>query len=168
MSPSNSSSHGRLVVDRWSIHQDHLDVDNFLAISIMVQRFWDNERGQWLKENNVETTLTSQHQFAKGRVQFELTAHMQLEQITEYLLRWGGDAEGGAPFVEADPRDPSHIVGFDVEIAGLIAEGLGRRPAFVQITFTSIDESIKRGDAEIAPDHADLSVFCDTANPAEF
>jgi hypothetical protein len=92
VSPSNSSSHGRLVVDRWSIHQDHLDVDNFLAISIMVQRFWDNERGQWLKENNVETTLTSQHQFAKGRVQFELTAHMQLEQITEYLLRWGGDA----------------------------------------------------------------------------
>lgn len=92
MSPSNSSSHGRLVVDRWSIHQDHLDADNFLAISIMDQRFWDNERGQWLKENSVETTLTSQHQFAKGRVQFELTAHMQLEQITEYLLRWGGDA----------------------------------------------------------------------------
>ena len=74
MSPSNSSSHGRLVVDRWSIHQDHLDADNFLAISIMVQRFWDNERGQWLKENSVETTLTSQHQFAKGRVQFDLTA----------------------------------------------------------------------------------------------
>ena len=22
-------------------------------------------------------------------------------------LRWGGDAEGGAPFVEADPADPT-------------------------------------------------------------
>ena len=35
-------------------------------------------------------------------------------------LRWGGDAEGGAPFVEADPRNLSNVVGFDVEIAGLI------------------------------------------------
>src|SRR5215204_783392 len=27
-------------------------------------------------------------------------------------LRWAGDAEGGAPFVEADPRDPSRVRGF--------------------------------------------------------
>ena len=38
-------------------------------------------------------------------------------------LRWGGDAEGGAPFVEADPSDPSRVVGFDVEIARMLAEG---------------------------------------------
>ncbi|SRR5712691_8459677 len=42
-------------------------------------------------------------------------------------LRWGGDAEGGAPFVEADPRDPSKVRGFDVEVAEEIAKGLGRR-----------------------------------------
>src|SRR5512132_1665122 len=41
-------------------------------------------------------------------------------------LRWGGDAEGGAPFVEADPNDPGRLVGFDVEIAGILAAGLGR------------------------------------------
>lgn len=40
-------------------------------------------------------------------------------------LRWGGDAEGGAPFVEADPRDPTRLVGFDVEIAELVARKLG-------------------------------------------
>src|SRR5207244_10383693 len=34
------------------------------------------------------------------------------------VLRWGGDAEGGAPFVEADPRDPSILRGFDFEVAG--------------------------------------------------
>ena len=33
----------------------------------------------------------------------------------QQVLRWGGDSEGGAPFVEADPRDPSKLVGFDVE-----------------------------------------------------
>ena len=27
------------------------------------------------------------------------------------VLRWGGDAEGGAPFVEADPNDPTVLRG---------------------------------------------------------
>jgi polar amino acid transport system substrate-binding protein len=64
-------------------------------------------------------------------------------------LRWAGDPEGGAPFVESDPRDPSKLVGFDVEIADLIARGLGRTPSFVFVMFQSIDQSIERGDAEI-------------------
>ena len=64
-------------------------------------------------------------------------------------LRWGGDAEGGAPFVEADPRDPSRLVGFDVEIAELVARKLGRTPQFLQVQFTSLDQSAKRGDFDI-------------------
>ena len=64
-------------------------------------------------------------------------------------LRWGGDAEGGAPFVEADPADPTRVVGFDVEVAQLIAEGLGRAPRFVQSGFTSLDASAARGDFDI-------------------
>jgi polar amino acid transport system substrate-binding protein len=65
------------------------------------------------------------------------------------VLRWAGDPEGGAPFVEADPSHPERVVGFDVEIAGLLASGLGRRPEFLNVTFTSIDQSIVRGDADI-------------------
>jgi polar amino acid transport system substrate-binding protein len=64
-------------------------------------------------------------------------------------LRWGGDAEGGAPFVEADPRDPSLVAGFDVEVAGLLAQGLGRSPRFVQVGFTSLDASAARGDFDV-------------------
>jgi len=64
-------------------------------------------------------------------------------------LRWGGDAEGGAPFVEADPSDPSRVVGFEVDIAQLLAEGLGRTPRFVQTGFTTIDASVARGDFDI-------------------
>ena len=45
------------------------------------------------------------------------------------VLRFGGDAEGGAPFMEADPNDPSRVVGFEVDIAALLATGLGRRLA---------------------------------------
>jgi polar amino acid transport system substrate-binding protein len=65
------------------------------------------------------------------------------------ILHWGGDAEGGAPFVEADPNDPSNLRGFDVEVAGEIAKGLGRKPEFVQVSFSDIDQSVQRGDFEI-------------------
>jgi polar amino acid transport system substrate-binding protein len=65
------------------------------------------------------------------------------------ILHWGGDAEGGAPFVEADPNDPSKVRGFDVEVAGEIAKGLGRKPQFVQVAFQAIDQSAARGDFDI-------------------
>jgi polar amino acid transport system substrate-binding protein len=65
------------------------------------------------------------------------------------VLRWGGDAEGGAPFVEADPNDPNALVGFDVEVAEEIARSLGRRPQFVQVAFAAIDQSVQRGDFDI-------------------
>jgi polar amino acid transport system substrate-binding protein len=64
-------------------------------------------------------------------------------------LRWGGDAEGGAPFVEADPQDPSRVVGFEVDVAALLAGELGRTPTFVQVGFTSLDASAARGDFDI-------------------
>jgi polar amino acid transport system substrate-binding protein len=73
-------------------------------------------------------------------------------------LRWGGDAEGGAPFVEADPADPGEVRGFDVEIAGALARGLGRTPRFVQVAYQSIDQSVQRGDFDIG-----LSGMEDTA-----
>ncbi len=74
------------------------------------------------------------------------------------VLRWAGDPEGGAPFVEADPSHPDTLVGFDVEIADLLARGLGRTPEFLNVTFYSIDQSIDRGDADIG-----LSGIEDTA-----
>jgi polar amino acid transport system substrate-binding protein len=82
-------------------------------------------------------------------------AHAQTD-LREF--RWAGDPEGGAPYVEASPDDPDRLVGFDVEVAGLIARGLHARPRFVLIQFTSIDQSIARGDAEIG-----LSGIEDTA-----
>jgi len=65
------------------------------------------------------------------------------------ILRWGGDAEGGAPFMEANPEDPTKLVGFDVEVAELIAQELGRAPQFVQVAFAQLDQSAIRGDFDI-------------------
>jgi polar amino acid transport system substrate-binding protein len=64
-------------------------------------------------------------------------------------LRWGGDAEGGAPFVEADPSDPAVVSGFDVDVAEMIARGLGRKPEFVQVMWASIEASVERGDFDV-------------------
>lgn len=61
-------------------------------------------------------------------------------------LLWGADAEGGAPFVEADPADPTRVRGFDVEIAELVAGALGRTPRFLHVAFASLDQSARRGD----------------------
>jgi polar amino acid transport system substrate-binding protein len=69
------------------------------------------------------------------------------QQSAAQVLVWGGDAEGGAPFVEADPADPSRVRGFDVEVAERIARGLGRRGAqFLQVQWSQIDQSVERGD----------------------
>src|SRR5687767_1410332 len=76
-----------------------------------------------------------------------VTASISAQSQTE--LRWGGDAEGGAPFVEADPNDPTRVVGFDVEVAQLLATGLERVPRFVQVGFTSLDAAAARGDFDI-------------------
>ncbi len=65
-------------------------------------------------------------------------------------LRWGGDAEGGEPYVEADPSDPAKVRGFDVEIAEMIAAGLGREPRFVQVAWAQLEASVERGDFAVA------------------
>jgi His/Glu/Gln/Arg/opine family amino acid ABC transporter permease subunit len=70
-----------------------------------------------------------------------------LQEPAEF--RWAGDPEGGAPFVEADPARPEQLVGFDVEIASLLASGVGRTPEFVNVRFELINQSVARGDADI-------------------
>ncbi|HSP34080.1 MAG TPA: transporter substrate-binding domain-containing protein, partial [Thermoanaerobaculia bacterium] len=76
-------------------------------------------------------------------------AALFLLTMAQPVLRWGGDAEGGAPYVEADPSDPSKLRGFDVEVAERVAATLGRKPQFVQVAFQSIDQSVQRGDFDI-------------------
>ena len=58
-------------------------------------------------------------------------------------LRWGGDAEGGAPFVEADPDDPDVVAGFDVEIAEL-HRAWPRPHAAVRPGRVRVDRSVRR------------------------
>jgi len=47
-------------------------------------------------------------------------------------LVWGGDEEGGGPYVYPRDDDPSQVTGFEVEIAAHLARSLGVTPRFFQ------------------------------------
>jgi polar amino acid transport system substrate-binding protein len=66
-------------------------------------------------------------------------------------LVWGGDLQGGEPYVFEDPRDPSHLVGFEVDIASALARELGlARARFAQTQWSNLVPSLERGDIDVA------------------
>jgi polar amino acid transport system substrate-binding protein len=65
-------------------------------------------------------------------------------------LRWGGDMQGGEPYVFQDVRDGRQLVGFEVEIAEALARRLGVRAEFVQNDWQTLIPSLERGDFDIA------------------
>ncbi len=65
-------------------------------------------------------------------------------------LRWAADAEGGAPYIFKDPKNPEKYVGFEVDLAEQLEKELGRRIEFQQYEFRSLVPGLERGDFEIA------------------
>ncbi len=81
-------------------------------------------------------------------------------------LRWGGDAEGGAPYEFQDPADPSRVIGFEVDIVEAIGRILGRPTQFVQNQWDGLVPGLERGNydliisgLEITPDRARVINF---------
>ena len=62
-------------------------------------------------------------------------------------LRWGADAEGGAPYVFEQP--PGHLRGFEAELAGLLAGRMGRTARHVQGPFAQLLPLLERGDVDV-------------------
>ncbi len=48
------------------------------------------------------------------------------------MLIWGADAEGGGPYVYPSPEDPRTMIGFEAELADLVAGELGVKARFFQ------------------------------------
>ncbi|MDA8214245.1 MAG: ABC transporter substrate-binding protein/permease [Nitrospiraceae bacterium] len=73
-----------------------------------------------------------------------------LEKIKKrgYLL-WGSDAEGGAPYAFPDPKDPSRLIGFEVDLAEAIARELGVKARQSQNAWDSLIPALKRGDFDM-------------------
>ena len=74
-----------------------------------------------------------------------------IEKIQErgHLL-WGSDAEGGAPYIFPDPKTPSEMVGFEVDLAEEIAKELGVKARQAQNAWDSLIPALMRGDSDIA------------------
>ena len=64
-------------------------------------------------------------------------------------LVWGADQEGGGPFVFPDEQDPNKLVGFEVELAELIAAHMGVKAQFAQGQWDKLPDLLDRGDIDI-------------------
>jgi polar amino acid transport system substrate-binding protein len=65
------------------------------------------------------------------------------------VLRWGGDLQGGAPYVYEDPDNPQQIRGFEVDLANALARELGVRAEFVQNDWSALIPSLERGTFDL-------------------
>ena len=61
------------------------------------------------------------------------------------VIRWGNDAEGGAPYVFHAAEDASRLVGFEVEFAGALAARLGLKDEFVQNNWDMLLPGLRPG-----------------------
>lgn len=74
------------------------------------------------------------------------------QRLHDGRLRWGGDAEGGAPYQLRAPHDPAQVIGFEVEIADALAESLANRlgmpvrAEFVQYEWVSLPLGLEQKD----------------------
>ncbi|HXU81556.1 MAG TPA: ABC transporter substrate-binding protein/permease [Polyangia bacterium] len=66
------------------------------------------------------------------------------------VLRWGGDIQGGEPYVFEDPKRPDGLTGFEVEIAEALARELGVKAKFVQNDWSTLVPSLERGTFDLA------------------
>jgi polar amino acid transport system substrate-binding protein len=64
-------------------------------------------------------------------------------------LRWGGDLQGGEPYVFEDEKQPGKLQGFEVEIAEALARELGVRATFVQNDWSNLVPGLERGDFDV-------------------
>jgi His/Glu/Gln/Arg/opine family amino acid ABC transporter permease subunit len=60
-------------------------------------------------------------------------------------MQWGGDQEGGGPYVFPQENDPSQVTGFEVDLANRIGEYLNLRPEFTQGQWDRMPDMLRTG-----------------------
>ncbi|HKQ47669.1 MAG TPA: ABC transporter substrate-binding protein/permease [Phycisphaerae bacterium] len=64
-------------------------------------------------------------------------------------LIWGADQEGGGPYVYPDPANADRVVGFEVDLAALLAAELGVRAEFKQCNWDTLPEFLENGSIDV-------------------
>jgi polar amino acid transport system substrate-binding protein len=79
-----------------------------------------------------------------------LSLQLSINAQDQKVLRWGGDAEGGAPYVFPDPNNPRRIIGYEVDLMNEIGRKLDRRAVFVQNQWDGLIPGLQRGNYDVA------------------
>lgn len=69
--------------------------------------------------------------------------------LKSIALKWGGDQEGGGPYIYPDDSDPNRLVGFEVDLANALGRRLGRKPEFVQSNWDQLLPELDRRDIDL-------------------
>jgi polar amino acid transport system substrate-binding protein len=65
-------------------------------------------------------------------------------------LRWGADATGGAPYVFPDPKNPSHLIGFEVDVMQALGRKMKMRTRLVLVPWDELVPALLRDDFDVA------------------
>ena len=66
-----------------------------------------------------------------------------------HTLVWGGDPSGGAPYVFTDPNDAGRYIGYEVELAQMIAHEMGDSAVFHPADWEDILPSLNRKEFDV-------------------
>ena len=86
--------------------------------------------------------------------------------ITDGVLRWGGDSEGGFPYMYPNPQNHNELIGFEVDIINEIAAYLGLKPEYVNNAWDNLIPGLSRrlydiaiNGLEVTPEHEEAVNF---------
>ncbi|MDR0615679.1 MAG: ABC transporter substrate-binding protein/permease [Synergistaceae bacterium] len=86
--------------------------------------------------------------------------------MREGVLRWGGDSEGGFPYMFPNPANSDELIGFEVDIVNEIADYLGLEPEYVNNAWDNLIPGLSRGlydiainGLEVTPEHEEAVNF---------
>src|SRR5438105_1107536 len=68
---------------------------------------------------------------------------------TRGTIRWGGDKEGGGPYIFPRQDDPRQVAGFEVELMDLLAARMGVSAEFRQCEWTNLPDLLRKGDIDV-------------------
>lgn len=66
------------------------------------------------------------------------------------ILRWGGDQEGGGPYIYPLDDNPEKVVGFEVDLAEALARRMSTRARFVQSDWDLLLQVLDLGNIDLA------------------
>ena len=81
-------------------------------------------------------------------------------------LVWGGDSEGGFPYMFPNPKNTDELIGFEVDIVEALAEQMGRKPVYVNNAWENLIPGLNRklydisiNGLEVTPEHKEVVNF---------